>query len=390
MSGRARVRHEPEGAGAPPAQDGSVLNASAPPLPGPPDIATLRRDASCEAKRLSQSAGPGCAPVPELLAAPLHRIPLSQGVHFSHAEAAPGRRPLSQPGLPPVLPAPGDDGPAGALGQDEAALAKTQQPGFVHEERARAVLWGLKSSAGVIDAVKSLLTSVGSSFRGDVVVGEPFTSKGFSKSVVCFVGSGAHDAALHVVQHAVRDKPWTGCSEHNREWHCPTLQCLSRLNFQSHCPGCNLEKPKLTESKQILMQQLSNQRGSFSPVRSLTPVHIWKNVIGRTSVLFSDNVIFLSFSKRDLSVLRSLQGSRLWAFDCHVGSDAKCWVWSKDADSFIEKYFRVSACARHAYEVIPPDTPCRMLYDLDMCIEHGLNADKDHARMVELICKSGI
>jgi len=308
----------------------------------------------------------------------------------SDGEAAPGRRPLPRPGVPPVLPAPDADGLAGALGHDEAAPAKSQQPGFCHEERARAVLWGLKSPAGVVDAVKSLLMSVGSSFCGDIVVDEPFISEHYSKSVVSFVGSGAHDAALHLLIHANRDKPWTGCSEHNREWHCPTLQCLSKLIFQSHCPGCNLKKPSLKESKKILMNQLSNPRVPFPHGRSLTPVHVWKNAIGRASLVFSDNAIFLSFSKHCLSVLTSLPGSRLWAFDCRADSGAKCWVWSKDADSFIEAYFRVSACDRHAYEVIPPDTPCRMVYDLDMFIEHGLNADKDHARMVKLVCKSGV
>ena len=159
MSGRARALREPDGTGAFPAQDGSELNESLPPLPGLPDVVVLWRDASCKATHTSQNADPGRAPVPEQLAAALlHRIPLSMGVP-SNGEAAPGRRPLPRPGLPPVLPALDADGLAGALGHDEAAPAKSQQPGFRQEERARAVLWGLKSSAG------SLLMSVGSCIK---------------------------------------------------------------------------------------------------------------------------------------------------------------------------------------------------------------------------------
>ena len=77
-----------------------------------------------------------------------------------------------------------------------------------------------------------------------------------------------------------------------------------------------------------------------------------------------------------------LHGSRLWAIDCHVESGAKCWLWSKDIDSFVNLYISIPFHERHAYEVIPPYTPCRMMYDLDMCVEGGLNKDEDHAKMV--------
>ena len=95
----------------------------------------------------------------------------------------------------------------------------------------------------------------------------------------------------------------------------------------------------------------------------------------------------MSFAKKELRSLIAVQGSQLWAFDCCVGTGAKCWVWSKDVESFMNTYLGISFLGCHAYETFPLNTACRMVYDLNMCMEDGLNVDKDHTLMVDHICE---
>ena len=83
--------------------------------------------------------------------------------------------------------------------------------------------------------------------------------------------------------------------------------------------------------------------------------------------------------------LDTSKGNRLWANDCSHKNGAKCFVWSKDLNSFLDVYLDVPNLQCHIYEIITPYTPCRMVYDLDMCLSNRLNSDKDHSAMMNLI-----
>ena len=97
----------------------------------------------------------------------------------------------------------------------------------------------------------------------------------------------------------------------------------------------------------------------------------------------------INFTKEALRCLIALHTSRLWAIDCHTGSGAKCWIWLRDVDSFVNMYVSIDHLERHAYEVILPNTPCRMVFNLDMSIEHGINKDANHELMVDEIGEYG-
>ena len=106
--------------------------------------------------------------------------------------------------------------------------------------------------------------------------------------------------------------------------------------------------------------------------------------------LLSSSRFFLSHTKADLScLLPSAPGRRIWAFDTNPNSGAKGWIWSDCVDTFVEVYLELDPTRRHAYEVIPPNVPCRMVYDLDMYIGGGINAGRDDEQMAAAIseCK---
>ena len=89
--------------------------------------------------------------------------------------------------------------------------------------------------------------------------------------------------------------------------------------------------------------------------------------------------------KKLLSLLDTSSDSRLWAIDGCSNSTAKCFVWSSDLLPFLDIYLDLPRCNRHAYEIIRPLTPCLMVYDLDMCLIGGLNSNRNHSDMMNLI-----
>ena len=113
--------------------------------------------------------------------------------------------------------------------------------------------------------------------------------------------------------------------------------------------------------------------------------------IEKTNQLCSSNKsqsLYFCFKKLPVEqFLDNNKGNRLWAIDCSHKSGAKCFVWSRDLNSFLDIYLDIPNLQRHAYEIITASTPCRMVYDLDMDLSNGLNSDKDHSAMVNLIAE---
>ena len=106
--------------------------------------------------------------------------------------------------------------------------------------------------------------------------------------------------------------------------------------------------------------------------------------------LLSSSRFFLNHAKADLTcLLPSAPRRRIWAFDTNPNSGAKGWIWSDCVDTFVEVYLELDPTQRHAYEVVPPNVPCRMVYDLDMYIGGGINAGRDDEQMAAAIseCK---
>ena len=93
----------------------------------------------------------------------------------------------------------------------------------------------------------------------------------------------------------------------------------------------------------------------------------------------------MKFKKESFKNIFNKKGGRLWAVDLKYRSGAKFFLWSIDLESFLDIYLSIPPPNRHAYEVIPPDNPCRMAFDLDMYIDEGINAKRDGTAMMNNI-----
>jgi hypothetical protein len=296
------------------------------------------------------------------------------------------------------------------------------------------------------DALLSKLGEVLSPcFGGKVVMRERFGTK----AAIELKGMGAHQALVflealpHGPSHAV---PWHRCTLHHREWICPMISCV-RVDFNidycdptkpGKCKNCNRPRPKdVRESAAIWHEQLEKTTmsmmhsleggGSTSeiPPRSVSPSYtpsscpmsepfgdetyyhkepqatisrpdgefgVWfdaKLAAGYTpKEILCDNKISTSRFKAPIKGLLSCSShSRMWAFDIKPTSGAKGWAWTECVHTFVDVYEKIHPHGRHAYEVIEGGKPCRMVYDLDMRTDNGLNARKDDSKMANNIGK---
>ena len=263
-----------------------------------------------------------------------------------------------------------------------------REPDTVLTEHARIAVFGRELSLdneSLSDALHSALEPLMPSFAGEIHAVE----ESGRKTTVLLRGKGAYTAAGCLVRSNSKNKPWSYIFEHTREWHCPLTSCRNILNFGPLCKVCSVPKPKNLDGLRTLWANEESNRVCFTEVTEDT-VDVWKRTIGFASVVFSYNTFFLDYKKDNLSALANLPESRLWAIDCCTGSGAKCWLWSKDLDSFIDLYVKIPSSNRNAYEIIQSGTPCHMAYDLDMNIGGGIDAGKGHVQMVKDIGKGSI
>ena len=141
----------------------------------------------------------------------------------------------------------------------------------------------------------------------------------------------------------------------------------------------------------------SNQEASLNLTRSvaLDPMKPWRERVHESCFLDMSCQLHLPKTSRSLyfcfrkappkNLLDISNGNRLWAIDCCLNNAAKCFVWSNDLYSFLNVYLEIPELYRHAYEIIPPSIPCRMVYDLDMCLKNGVNSGRNHSAMMQLI-----
>ena len=127
---------------------------------------------------------------------------------------------------------------------------------FLHnKERARLILWDVNSTVGITDVIKSSLSTLKSSFGGTILIAERHQNK----TTIMLVGVGAHDAALSLINYKAMNKPWKGCSQHNRECHCPNPLCCEEINIGASCQICHGKKPTgLEQSRTIWLENMVN------------------------------------------------------------------------------------------------------------------------------------
>ena len=266
---------------------------------------------------------------------------------------------------------------------------REREPDSVLTEHALIVVFGRElaiDNESLSDALHSALKPLMPSFAGEIHAVDEFGSK----TTVLLRGNEAYTAAICLVRSNSKSKPWSNIYEHKREWHCPITSCRNHLNFGPHCKVCSIPKPKGLDGLRSLWVNEESNRVSVTEKVTEDTVRVWKRTIGFASVVFCCNNFFLDYKKDNLSALANLPESRLWAIDCCTGSGAKCWLWSKDLDSFIDLYVKIPSSNRNAYEIIQSGTPCHMAYDLDMNIGGGIDAGKGHVQMVKDIGKGSI
>ena len=74
-------------------------------------------------------------------------------------------------------------------------------------------------------------------------------------------------------------------------------------------------------------------------------------------------------------------------FSREIGSDGHRYFFCERLDCFYEKYAMMSASDRSIYEVILPDEPCKIHFDLEvsMCLNFGFTPDIQD-KLVEKLC----
>ena len=228
-------------------------------------------------------------------------------------------------------------------------------------------------------------------FSGKIIISHHNTpktnawAKYKNKNTVTLIGAGAHRVALVLIELDGNCCPWKSCSEHNREWYCPDPLCNIDMkkwrNIGRVCRHCQRTRPStLMQSMKTWERHIKNNRCIDSVKHS--PLQWWKRKIEEVG---SSGKILMKFKKESVKNIFNKKGGRLWAVDLKYRSGAKCFLWSIDLESFLDIYLSIPPPNRHAYEVIPPDNPCRMAFDLDMYIDEGINAKRDGTAMMNNI-----
>ena len=132
------------------------------------------------------------------------------------------------------------------------------------------------------------------------------------------------------------------------------------------------------------ISQTNTTLSSISSYRNNIFVKPWYDLLLKEQIGSSN--IQISQKKQYIDTLKSTYGGRVWAIDVSSRSGAKIWMWTDNISSFIRLYSKIPSEKRHAYEIIPYNYPCRVVFDLDM-YQYENATGKDCKEMVKSIRK---